>query len=168
MPSARAAHASICKDELILFTFGGAIKNGSLADNDIHFLEFSKGIFNAEWGIIKLKENKPPKRYGHGMIYSKPFLVIFGGTSDENKCLNDLWIINIDDFENEKIEWKPIKFDDKIPNPRTYFSTCISKGGRTKGMILIFGGRTENKEILNDLWGLRRHRNGDWEWVKFK
>lgn len=125
---------------------------------------------NAEWGLLKLKENKPCRRYGHGMFYSKPYLVVFGGTSEENKCLNDLWIINIDDFQIEKVEWKQISFLEninKIPLPRTYFSYCICRDGKRKGMILIFGGRGDNKELLNDLWGLRRHRNGNWEWVTY-
>lgn len=31
-------------------------------------------------------------------------------------------------------------------------------------MVLIFGGRGPNGELLNDLWGLRRHNNGNWDW----
>lgn len=121
-----------------------------------------------EWGLIKLpRANKPSKRYGHGLLYSKPYLIVFGGTSESNHCLNDLWVINVDDFENEKIEWIEInKNFDKLPSPRSYFSCCICKGGKAKGMILIYGGRNENSEMLNDLWGLRRHRNGNWDWVK--
>jgi len=151
---------------LILYTFGGALKNGYLADNDIHFLEFSKSLMKPEWGIIKLQDNKPDKRYGHFLLYIKPFLAVFGGISEDNISMNDLWVINIEDLENDKIEWAQIKFNsDKIPSPRSYFSSCICKGGKAKGMILIFGGRGQNKETYNDMWGLRRHRKGDWEWV---
>ena len=31
-------------------------------------------------------------------------------------------------------------------------------------MVLIFGGRGANGDPLNDLWGLRRHQNGEWDW----
>lgn len=138
-----------------------------MADNDIHFLEFSKGLLKADWGVIKLpKANRPQKRYGHGLLYSKPYLIVFGGTCENNYSLNDLWVIDIDDFEGERLEWTEVLINEKVPSPRTYFSSCICKGGKAKGMILIFGGRGENREMLNDLWGLRRHRNGDWEWVK--
>lgn len=31
--------------------------------------------------------------------------------------------------------------------------------------MIIFGGRDGNENALNDTWGLRRHRNGQWDWV---
>jgi hypothetical protein len=33
-------------------------------------------------------------------------------------------------------------------------------------MVVIFGGRSSEQYALNDSWGLRRHRNGTWDWVK--
>jgi protein phosphatase len=33
-------------------------------------------------------------------------------------------------------------------------------------MIVVFGGRSADQSPLNDAWGLRRHRNGNWDWVK--
>ena len=33
-------------------------------------------------------------------------------------------------------------------------------------MMVIFGGRTNGQTALNDTWGLRRHRDATWEWVK--
>lgn len=33
-------------------------------------------------------------------------------------------------------------------------------------MVLMFGGRNGQNSAMNDLWGLRRHKNGTWEWVK--
>lgn len=32
-------------------------------------------------------------------------------------------------------------------------------------MMVIFGGRTNDSSALNDTWGLRRHRDGRWDWV---
>lgn len=32
-------------------------------------------------------------------------------------------------------------------------------------MMVIFGGRTSDSSALNDTWGLRRHRDGRWDWV---
>lgn len=32
-------------------------------------------------------------------------------------------------------------------------------------MILIFGGRNGSQKAMNDLWGLRRHNNGNWDWL---
>lgn len=33
-------------------------------------------------------------------------------------------------------------------------------------MMVIFGGRTSDQSALKDTWGLRRHRDGRWDWVK--
>ena len=32
--------------------------------------------------------------------------------------------------------------------------------------MVIFGGRTKDGTAMNDTWGLRRHRNGKWDWVR--
>jgi protein phosphatase len=32
--------------------------------------------------------------------------------------------------------------------------------------VVIFGGRAADKSALKDTWGLRRHQNGTWDWVK--
>jgi hypothetical protein len=32
-------------------------------------------------------------------------------------------------------------------------------------MMVLFGGRTIDQSALNDTWGLRRHRDGRWDWV---
>mmetsp|Transcript_7460 Transcript_7460/g.6992 ORF Transcript_7460/g.6992 Transcript_7460/m.6992 type:complete len:144 (+) Transcript_7460:599-1030(+) len=33
-------------------------------------------------------------------------------------------------------------------------------------MMVVFGGRTGDQTALKDSWGLRRHRDGRWDWVK--
>ena len=38
--------------------------------------------------------------------------------------------------------------------------------GSAMGMMVIFGGRTNDQSALNDTWGLRRHRDGRWDWIK--
>lgn len=32
--------------------------------------------------------------------------------------------------------------------------------------MVIFGGRGENGQPLNDIWGLRKHRNNSFDWIK--
>ena len=32
-------------------------------------------------------------------------------------------------------------------------------------MMIVFGGRDQSENALNDTWGLRRHRDGRWDWV---
>jgi|TARA_B110000285_G_C14811063_1_gene461999 protein phosphatase len=38
--------------------------------------------------------------------------------------------------------------------------------GSATGMMVIFGGRTGDQSALKDTWGLRRHRDGRWDWIK--
>jgi len=34
-------------------------------------------------------------------------------------------------------------------------------------MMIIFGGRSSDvKSSFNDLWGLRKHRDSSWDWLK--
>ena len=34
-------------------------------------------------------------------------------------------------------------------------------------MLVIFGGRPQDRsQALNDIWGLRKHRDGSWDWTK--
>ena len=33
-------------------------------------------------------------------------------------------------------------------------------------MVFIFGGRDRGGQALNDTWGFRRHRSGNWDWTK--
>ena len=33
-------------------------------------------------------------------------------------------------------------------------------------MMVVYGGRGADGNSLNDTWGLRRHRDGRWDWVK--
>ena len=49
---------------------------------------------------------------------------------------------------------------------RVYHSSSQCLSGTANGMIVIFGGRGVDQSALNDSWGLRRHRDGRWDWVK--
>ena len=31
---------------------------------------------------------------------------------------------------------------------------------------MIFGGRNSEGKSLGDMWGLREHKDGKWEWIK--
>ena len=194
IPSGRAAHAGCAKDKDHLLIFGGANKNGGFASNELYMLELGPDRTKSKWLILSCKDPKPSRRYGHIMVYAKPNLIVFGGVlKEKNKLANDLWILNLENKVpnnikamsqislkiNEEIkittnegpdfvyEWKQVEYgkDVIIPPARMYHSAGICKNGRAKGMILIFGGRADKSTPLNDLWGLRKHRNGTWEWI---
>ncbi len=95
------------------------------------------------------------------MVYAKPYIAIFGGNMG-NKITNDIWIINIDE---PRLEWKKLEPTSELPPPRMYHTAAVCKYGGAAGMIVIFGGRSDGSSALNDTWGLRKHRNGSWDWV---
>lgn len=49
---------------------------------------------------------------------------------------------------------------------RAYHSSALCTTGSATGMMVTFGGRSGDQNALKDTWGLRRHRDGRWDWVK--
>ena len=116
------------------------------------------------------KEETPGPRYGHVMVFAKPYLIIFGGNIG-SKTENDVWLLNL----AKPSSWTRCNFDQNkpVPCPRVYHSAALCTEGRGAGMIVVFGGRKETKSkedhkeaALNDIWGLMRHSNGEWDWVQ--
>ena len=188
VPCPRAAHASVCIKKNNIIMFGGAKKNGGFASNDLYLLDLRNENY-VKWSILttclnasNLNKNdnnnnnfenniKPSERYGHSLIYFKPYLILFGGVlKDKNTLSNELWLTKLEYqnlFSNPIIKWEHIKTSSaEIPEPRIYQTLSIIKQGKAKGMIILFGGRTKEKKAMNDCWGLRKHRNNTWEWIK--
>ena len=97
------------------------------------------------------------------MCFSKPYVIIFGGNLG-NKLSNEVWIANIEKVP--KISWVLLDTKGNVPSPRMYSAFALCKYGGASNMIIVFGGRGDKNTPLNDCWGLRRHRSGNWDWVK--
>lgn len=95
------------------------------------------------------------------MAYARPFLVVFGGNTG-NESVNDVWVLNV---EKSPLFWTKLEIIGDRPPTRVYHSAALCSKGTANGMIVIFGGRTQDQSALNDSWGLRRHRDGTWDWV---
>jgi protein phosphatase len=136
--------SGLSKDELILFDYNNS--NGETSCS-----------------IINTVGARPGPRYGHSMVFNKPYLIVFGGhTGDE--ALNDTWVISLD---QRNFIWEKIPSpDSKIFPPRVYHSAALCLHGNSSGMMVIFGGRNSQSEIVESAWGLRRHRNEKWDWVR--
>lgn len=176
IPSPRAAHSCCCIMKNNIIMFGGAKKNGGFTSNELYLLDLKNPQY-AKWSILQTAQNdtkKPQQRYGHTLIYYKPFLILFGGVlKEKNQLSNELWITRVyymNLYQNPTIIWEkitPRNIDDaQIPRPRLYHSAGFIRSGKAKGMIIIFGGRSNDQKALNDCWGLRKHRDNSWEWVK--
>ncbi|OMJ68803.1 hypothetical protein SteCoe_33644 [Stentor coeruleus] len=161
-PSARAAHASCAVEGLQLVIYGGATGGGSLASDDLYLLDLRKGDDEGSWMIVPVVGSTPGRRYGHSLIFIKPHLLAFGGNTG-NESVNDVWSLNV---EKSPFSWNKLEIQGDSPKPRVYHSACLCTTGSAMGMMVIFGGRTNDQSALNDTWGLRRHRDGRWDWVR--
>ena len=104
----------------------------------------------------------PGRRYGHSLVFYKPFLILFGGNLN-NEAINDVWTYN---SESSPLLWTKLDIKDNVPQPRVYHSAAVCTYGGANGMMVVFGGRRKDGHHLNDMWGLRRHRSGVWDWMK--
>ncbi len=138
---------------------------GGLASDELFLLELKPGINGAEWEWVMVQVEKGPtpgKRYGHSLVYYKPFFILFGGNLN-NEVANDVWIFN---SEQRPLQWVKLDIKGELPQPRIYHSAVVCSYGGANGMMVVFGGRRKNGQNLNDMWGLRKHRNGVWDWMK--
>lgn len=88
---------------------------------------------------------------------------MFGGNTG-NEPINDVWSLNV---EKAPFCWSKLDCGNtEQPPARVYHSAALCSTGSASGMMVIFGGRTTDTSALNDTWGLRKHRDGRWDWVK--
>lgn len=144
-PRARDGHSlSIDKDGNLL-SFGGNSSNGIL--NELWKYK------NSTWQLIKPTNGiSPSPRWGHGAIYFKNRLWVFGGKAiDKGKFHQDLW-----------------SWDGKVW--KEHKSTLKPKGryglqlGIYKGEIVLYGGRNHSGDWFTDTWIW----NNEWEIISPK
>lgn len=87
---------------------------------------------------------------------------MFGGNTGSDP-VNDAWCLNV---EKGPFSWAKIACGSEAPPVRVYHSAAQCVTGSAAGMMVIFGGRTADQTALNDTWGLRKHRDNSWDWVK--
>ena len=160
LPKERAAHAAAANDNMQMVIHGGSIGNNSLAADELWLFDMHDNKEEeSKWIPIKTVGPSPGMRYGHTLAFLKPFFIMFGGNTNSN----DVWIIDINAVQ---VSW--IKLD--LPNgtgpcPRLYHTVGFCSKGGAQGMMIVFGGRDSTDNPLNDIWGLRRHRDGRWDWI---
>ncbi|EGR28942.1 ser thr protein phosphatase family protein, putative [Ichthyophthirius multifiliis] len=161
-PSPRAAHAATGLEINQMVVYGGATGGGSLASDDLYLLDLRGMDDIGMWKVVPVVGQTPGRRYGHTVTYSKPFLVVFGGNTGQ-EAVNDCWFLNV---EKSPFAWQKIEPKNESPRVRVYHSGTLCNQGSANGMVVMFGGRSNDQSALNDTWGLRRHRDGRWDWVK--
>ena len=163
LPCPRAAHAAASIDPFHIAVYGGVTTKGNLAPDDLYVLDFSGGDSNIKWIKCEVTGKTPGKRYGHTLCYHKPHLILFGGNYG-NKLSNEVWVANMENLP--QIKWELLETKGNVPCHRMYHDSAICHYGGASNMMIVFGGRGDKNTPLNDCWGLRRHRSGNWDWVK--
>jgi hypothetical protein len=159
-PSPRAAHAATAIETNQLIIYGGASGGGQLASEELFLLDLRNSESPPQWTVVPTIGKTPGKRYGHSINYNRPFLVVLGGNTGQ-ESVNDTWVHNV---ERSPFQWLKLELS-IVPKARAYHTTVLCTQGYANGMIVLFGGRGLDQSALNDTWGLRRHRDGNWDWV---
>ena len=89
--------------------------------------------------IVPVVGRTPGRRYGHTIIFSKPYLLVFGGNTG-TEPVNDVWCLNDD---KEPFSWVSLEVSGQEQPPvRAYHSASLCSTGSASGMMVTFGGRT--------------------------
>ena len=161
-PSPRAAHGATAVESNQMVIFGGAHSHGNMVDNELYLLKIGNTESLAKWVKVPVENAKPASRYGHAMVFFKPYILVIGGNIGNEPC-NEVWSLSID---KSPFFWNKLDFKDVEPTARVYHTACIWRSASKVDMVLMFGGRNAKNLALNDMWGLRRHKNNVWDWVK--
>lgn len=135
---------------------------GGFASDKLFLFNLDKDEDKGDWIAVNIDGPTPGKRYGHTLTFLKPYVIVFGGLTG-TEATNDTWVLSTTEIP---FKWEKVALEKDAPEPRLYHSASVCNSGTAKGMIVIFGGRGLKQNSLNDSWGLRRHRDGLWEWVK--
>jgi Rab9 effector protein with kelch motifs len=97
-PVSRDEHSVVLYNSSI-YIFGGSLSKGPLS-NDL----WVYSVETEEWKKLEITGAKPSPRSGHAACILDSKMYVFGGISEENIRLNDLWVCNLDSSQWEEIK----------------------------------------------------------------
>jgi len=109
LPFRRYFTANICDDKMYIY---GGLDSKNKIDPSLHIIYLGSGSYvnRIQFGVNSLK---PCARYNHGSVLEKGSLYIYGGYSEDARCLNDLWVLNL-----ETMEWQELASRSQISTPK--------------------------------------------------
>lgn len=143
------------------FLFGGQSDNGF--ENDVHLMSpvhySDGGVANVTFSIVPSLSQQPAPRGGHSMVLDDDCarLILFGGMTIGQHCLNDAYALRIDPSAapSGACVWSVLSTSGSPPPPRWCHSSCL-----VGGHMLVFGGWRyavgvgARHEFTNDLYML--------------
>ena len=109
-----------------------------MASDDLYPLDMRQGETTANWMIVPIVGKTPGRRYGHTIVFVKPFLITFGGNTG-SEPVGDVWCLSVD---KAPFSWTRLECSGESPPVRVYHSAAICSTGTANGMMVLFGGRT--------------------------
>jgi hypothetical protein len=160
----------------VLWLIGGSsVDPLGQASNRVFWLYKSQGGSLAwrEWdedGSARKTAEAPPPRICHACAAFKGKVWIFGGLSEQNKTLDDVWTCSTDPVKNNfAVTWKPAK--KPLPTKRCLpVVTVTLESTRIKGVdqsrLWLFGGASHPYNFNETLYDLHWTEDGeDWKEV---
>jgi hypothetical protein len=71
--------------------------------------------------IVPVVGSTPGRRYGHSIIFSKPYLLVFGGNTGVEP-VSDVWSLSV---EKAPFSWVKIDSGREAPCVRVYHSAAL-------------------------------------------
>ncbi|KRX06891.1 Immunoglobulin E-set [Pseudocohnilembus persalinus] len=141
-----------------LIIFGGYYCSSDMEAEQHYNDIYSLNLKTMTWKELQPVGKKPAPRYAHTSNSFKQYIIIFGGmnSSSSKKIYNDAWKIGL---ENNELRWENISevATGKPPMERySHSATMVNE------FLVIFGGRNQKMQTLNDVVVLDLIRN---EWI---
>lgn len=103
------------------------------------------------WSFVDIHETLLDRVRREHWIGSCEWLLYYSLEFTLLGCLN---------VEKSPFTWVRLEVKSEAPLARVYHSASLCVNGSANGMIVAFGGRSNDQQALFDTWGLRRHRDG--------
>jgi hypothetical protein len=72
--------------------------------------------------VVPVVGKTPNRRYGHSIVFSKPYLLVFGGNTG-SKPVNSVWVLNVD---KAPFSWVELEVAGNAqPSERVYHSAAL-------------------------------------------
>jgi hypothetical protein len=89
-----------------MVVFGGAVGGGGLADDNLYVFELKEEPqLSGSWVTVPVIGTTPGRRYGHVMVFIKPFLLVQGGNTG-TEPVSDVWSLNL---EKSPYSWSKLE-----------------------------------------------------------
>ena len=152
-PGPLAHHSSVVfGDKMYMFGGSGPRTQAQQMSDKPNASLWTLELKTMRWDpVIPRGDAQPEARDDHtAVIYNNATMVVFGGFVDGGERTNDIWRYHFKDNRWEQI----VPQTSLAPKPRAGHSASVMGS-----QMIVFGGRDDDNERLNDLWSFSFEQN---------